>query len=129
MIHGRRIEDRVGGQVLHGHLHHAQHKQIGSREPHEPVGHQAEEMGRAGGELIGALAQLVQLPLGVRPKVDVRDEEAADEEKSVHAERPVGDGLEKEVLLHLLAHLHVVRVLEDHDARVPQDHPGHAERP
>jgi len=127
VIHGGGVEDRVGGQVLHGHLDHAQDEQIGGGESHESIGDQTKEVCRASGEFIGSLAQFVQLALGIRAEVDVRDQEATDEEEGVHTEGPIGDGLEEEVLLHLLAHLHVVRVLEDHDARVSQDHPGHAE--
>jgi len=105
VIHGGGVEDRVGGQVLHGHLDHAQDEQIGGGESHESIGNQSKEMCGASSEFIGSLAQFVQLALGIRAEVDVRDQEATDEEEGVHTEGPIGDGLEEEVLLHLLAHL------------------------
>lgn len=127
VIHCGWIKDRVSGQILHGHLDNAQDEQIGGGETHKPIGDQAEKVSSSSGELIGSLAQLVQLALGIRSEVNVRDQEATDEEEGVHTKRPIGDGLKEEVLLHLLAHLHVIGVLEDHDARVAQDDPGHAE--
>lgn len=116
-------------EILHDHFDAAQHEHVRGRQPDEAVHDQAEEVECAGRDFADALRQLLQVALGVGAEVDVRDEEAADEEEGVDAERPVRDGLEEELLLDHLAQLHVVRVLEDDDAGVAEDHPGHRERP
>ena len=129
MIGGRRFEHRVRVEPLHRDLRDPQHKHIRRGQSAKPVREETQELEEPSHESLRTLGQSVQISLGVRSEVEEADEQAAHEEEGVDAEGAVLDRLEEEALLHDLAVLHVVRVLEDDDAGVAEDHPGHRDRP
>jgi hypothetical protein len=128
VIGSGRLEDRIRMEPLHGYLGDAEDEHVGGGEPAEPVSEEAEELEEAGDEAPRALGKPVEVALRVRAEVQEADEEAAHEEEGVDAEGAVLDRLEQEPLLHDLPVLHVVRVLEDDDAGVPEDDPSHRDR-
>lgn len=127
VIGGGRLEHRVRVEPLHRDRRHPEHVHVRRRKPAKPVGQKAEELEEAGDEAARALGQPIEIAHGVGSKVQETDEQAAHEEERVDAEGAVLDGLEEELLFDDLAVLHVVRVLEDDDARVAEDDPGHGE--
>lgn len=75
----------------------------------------------------GGPGDFIEVHLGGGAEIEEREQQTADEEKGVDREGGVADGLEEKLALHHAAEVGVVRVLEDDDARVAQDHPDHAQ--
>lgn len=155
MVLGRRIEHGIVFEVFHRHLDNAQHENVRHSQseypekkptaninknssqtnskfsihiPYKPVHDQPKEVERAGRHLTDTLRQFLQLALGVRPEINVRHQKSAHEEKRIHTVRPICDRLEEEFFFHHLAQLHVIRILENDNARVAQNHPRHRDR-
>jgi len=75
------------------------------------------------------LRESLQVSLSVGSEVQKAHKQAAHEEKCIDTKRSVCDSLEEEPLLYDFAIFHVIRILEDNDARMPEDDPCHRYRP
>jgi hypothetical protein len=94
--------------------------------PAESIGEESDELEHFGLDA-GGPGDFVEVHLGGGAEVEEREKQSADEEEGVDREGGVADGLEEELALHHAAEVGVVRILEDDDARVTQNHPDHAQ--
>lgn len=129
MICRGRLEDGICVEILHRDLNQTQDKHVRRGKPAESVHKKPDKLQGARDEASRTLCEPLQITLCVGSEVEEAHEQTTHEEEGIDAEGSVCNGLKKESLLHHLTILHVVRVLEEYDARVPEDDPGHRYRP
>lgn len=128
MIRRGRLEDGICVEIFHRDLDQTQDEHVRRGKSAESVHKKPDELQGARDEASRALREPLQVTLGIGSEVQEAHEQTAHEEESVDAEGSVRDGLKEKPLLHHFTILHVVRILEKNDARVPKDNPGHRYR-
>ena len=125
MIRSGSLENCIVVEPLHGDLNNSQHKHVWSCESGKSISQEPDEFQSSSNEASSALSKFIQVAIGICPEVEETDKKTSHEEEGVDAEGSVGDSLKEWILLDHSAELHVVRVLEDDDACVPQNYPSH----